>query len=65
MRSDHKMLYCKRVNVSLGVPIRSKAGRALGMVLVEIQVDDALEDALSGDPRFYIVEGLMISRLAK
>ncbi len=52
---SHMVRSVKGKYISLGVPIRSKAGRALGAVLVEIQVDDVLEDALSGDPRFYIV----------
>lgn len=43
--------------LSLGVPIRAKSsGRALGAVLVEIQVDDALKDALLNDRRFYIID---------
>ena len=43
--------------LSLGVPIRSKSsGRVLGAVLVEIQVDDALKDALSDDRQFYMID---------
>ncbi len=43
--------------VALGVPIRAKStGRALGAVLVEIQVSDALEDARSDDRQFYIID---------
>ena len=43
--------------VSLGVPIRSKiSGRALGAVLVEIQVDEALSGAYAAGQRFYIID---------
>lgn len=43
--------------LSLGVPVHSKStGRVLGAVLVEIQVDDALKDALSDNRQFYMID---------
>ena len=54
---SHMVRSVKGKFVSLGVPIRSKSSRrALGAVLVEIQVEDALEDALSDDRQFYIID---------
>ena len=42
--------------VSPGVPIRAKSsGRTLGAVLVEIQVDDALKEALPDGRQVYII----------